>query len=177
MTMSRKLHIGGLEPKPGWEILNISGSEHVHHTCDASDLSRFPHSTFAEIYASHVVEHFDYANTLLATLTEWRRTMTPGGKLYISVPDMDILARLFLDASRFTGEQRFFIMRMMFGGHMDEHDYHLVGLNFDFLHSFLITAGFQSLERVEEFNMFDDTSSLRFDGQLISLNVVAVNPP
>lgn len=156
--------------------MNISDGEHVNFTCDASDLSRFSDDTFTELYASHVVEHFDYNETLLTTLKEWRRTMMPGGKLYISVPDMDILARLFLEASRFTAEQRFFIMRMMFGGHMDEHDYHLVGLNFDFLQSFLNTAGFKSLVRVAEFNLFEDTSSLRFDGQLISLNVVAINP-
>ncbi len=56
-----------------------------------------------------------------------------------------------------TAGDRFFIMRMMFGGQNDKYDFHRVGLNHDFLGSFLFTAGFRRVYRVPEFNVFDST--------------------
>jgi hypothetical protein len=41
--------------------------------------------------------------------------------------------------------------------------------------SYLRQIGFRSIERVQEFGIFDDTSSLRIDEQLISVNVEARN--
>jgi uncharacterized protein YecA (UPF0149 family) len=64
-------------------------------------------------------------------------------------------------------------MRMIFGGHVDKHDYHLVGLNEDFLTGYLKAAGFVKARRVQEFRLFDDTSSMSFKGVLISLNMIA----
>ena len=62
---------------------------------------------------------------------------------------------------------------MMFGGHKDEHDVHLVGLNEDFLRNFLQDAGFQRVDRVERHGLFKDTSDMIVAGTLISLNVQA----
>ena len=70
-------------------------------------------------------------------------------------------------------EQRFQIMRMMFGGHVDQYDYHVVGLNFDFLSYFLEEAGFVNVNRVKSFDFFHDTSSFTFEGIPISLNIIA----
>jgi uncharacterized protein YchJ len=64
-------------------------------------------------------------------------------------------------------------MRMMFGGRMDAHDIHYSGLTYEFLSGFLTEAKFCDLKRVEEFNEFNDTSSLRFRDRLISLNIEA----
>src|SRR3989344_5559810 len=135
--MPRKLHIGGTIRSEGWEVLNANPAPYVDHVCNATDLSRFPDNTFTEIYASHVVEHFDFAGELHATLKEWRRVLKPGGKVYISVPDLDILAKLFLAKDWLSLEERVFVMRMIFGGHVNRHDYHVVGLNEDFLAAFL----------------------------------------
>jgi len=173
--MLRRLHIGGKQKKDGWEILNIMPGPDVDHVSDAQDLSRFPDHTFEEVYASHILEHVDYRDGMLTnTLKEWRRVLGPRGRLYISVPDMDVLARLFLDKNRLDINERFQIMRMMFGGHMDEYDYHVVGLNLEILTAFLGEAGFSRLTRVEEFGIFEaDTSTLRVHQELISLNVIA----
>jgi len=43
--MTRRLHIGGVEKKEGWEILNISP--------DADQ-------AFGEVYASQIQEYVDY---------------------------------------------------------------------------------------------------------------------
>lgn len=171
--MGRKLHIGGQVRAAGWEVLDANPGPIVDHVANARDLRVFSDHTFERIYASHVVEHFDYNGELVATLTEWHRVLLPAGILYVSVPDLDVLARLFLDRQSLSIEDRFLVMRMIFGGHMDRYDYHLVGLNEEFLGHFLRLAGFPHVDRVERFGMFNDTSNTQMHGVPISLNVIA----
>lgn len=174
--MKRKLHIGGKERAAGWEVLNANPAPYVDHACNATDLSRFTEGTFSEIYASHVVEHLDYNKELIATLKEWFRVLEPGGKIYISVPDLDVLAGLLLEKIKYTADERFEIMRMIFGGHVDKYDYHVVGLNEDFLNIYLKTCGFINIRKVAEFGLFNDTSCWKFKGVAISLNLIAEKP-
>ena len=174
--MSRRLHIGGQVRATGWEVLNAQPGPHVDHVGNANDLSRFADGSFSEIYASHVVEHLDYKDELAATLKEWQRVMAPGGRLMISVPDMDVLCQMFLARDQLDLQERFFVMRMMFGGHIDRYDYHVVGLNEEFLGEFLELAGFENVRRVPNFGLFPDTSSMLFRGVAISLNVTAEKP-
>lgn len=171
--MNRRLHIGGTVRVEGWEVLNAIGGPHVDHVGNAEDLSRFADGSFDVLYASHVVEHFDYRDRLVAALRDWNRVLIPGGRVYVSVPDLDILARLLLDRQRLSVEERFFVMRMIFGGHDNEYDYHAAGLNEDFLSRFLTEAGFAKIRRVKDFGLFKDTSALQFAGERISLNLTA----
>lgn len=171
--MTRKLHIGGWVRAEGWEILDANPAPHVDHVGNANDLSRFADGTFAEIYASHVVEHLDFVGELQATLKEWNRVLAPGGRVLISVPDLDVLAKLILDKDRLNVEERFHVVRMIFGAHADKYDYHMVGLNEEFLAGFLEAAGYVRMRRVEEFGLFEDTSSMVYKGVRISLNMIA----
>ncbi len=173
--MLRKLHIGGQVRASGWEVLNTVPAPYVDHVGNANNLIQFRDSTFTEIYASHIVEHLDYKDELITTLKEWNRVLVPGGKISISVPDMDVLAQLFL-SDQLDLQERYMVMRMMFGGHMDKYDYHVVGLNEEFLTEFLESAGFESIRRVKEFGVFNDTSAMVYMGTLISLNVMAEKP-
>ncbi len=176
-TAKRQLHIGGQVRKDGWEVLNVSPAPYVDHVCNAGNLTIFHDNTFDVIYASHILEHLDYNGALLAALKEWQRVLKPSGTIYISVPDMDVLAALFLlSKERLATGERFEVMRMMFGGHIDNYDYHFVGLNEEFLTDFLASAGFENIRRVEEFGFFDDTSSHKFRNVPISLNMVAGKP-
>lgn len=170
--MTRKLHIGGYYRQNGWEVLDANPGPHVDHRQDARDLSQFPEGCFAEIYASHVIEHFKYADVLPAALKEWFRVLEPGGRVYISVPDMDMLCRLFLTEG-LSFQERFQLMRMLFGGQIDEHDVHMVGLNMEFLVYFLGQAGFGNIRKVGDFGLFKDSSSQLFRGVPISINVIA----
>jgi len=174
--MERRLHIGGREKRDGWEILNILPGPDVDHVGDAVDLSRFADGSFAEVYASHVLEHFDYRQGLALALREWFRVLAPGGVLKLSVPDLDILAHLLLQRHKLDVNQRFEVMRMIFGGHVDAHDYHLVGLNQEFLAGFLSHAGFEPPQRVQRHGLFRDTSDTVVAGIPISLNVNACKP-
>lgn len=169
----RKLHIGGAEARTGWEVFDVREAAHVDHVGDALDLSRFADGTFAEVYASHVLEHFDYVDELPRALAEWHRVLAPGGVLRVSVPDIDILAHLLLQRHVLDVNQRFQVMRMMFGGHTHAHDHHRVGLNQDFLAAFLDRAGFVNLQRVSRHGLFADTSETVVLGTPISLNINA----
>jgi predicted SAM-dependent methyltransferase len=171
--VSRRLHIGGQIRTVGWEVLDANPGPCVDHIGNAGDLSAFADDSFEQLYASHVLEHFDYQGQLLTTLTEWRRVLAPDGTLCVSVPDLDVLARLFLDRTLLSAQERFLVMRMIFGGHIDKYDYHLVGLNEEFLSSYLHAAGFVGIGRVANFGLFDDTSSMVLKSIPISLNMVA----
>jgi len=172
----RRLHIGGLQKKEGWEIFNAIPAEVVDHQGNANDLSRFSDNTFLELYASHVLEHFDFRHEVELVLREWWRVLVPGGRLYVSVPDMDVLCSLFLCKQALSIEQRFHLIRMIFGAHTDCHDFHFAGFNREFLEHYLEKAGFATPFVVDRFNLFDDTSNLVYVGVPISLNMIAKKP-
>lgn len=173
MAVRRQLHVGGKIRVPDWEVLNAVPAPEVDHVGDARDLSAFADRSFATIYASHVVEHVDYKDELAQTLREWLRVLVPGGRVMISVPDIDILGRLIIDRKAHGVEERFLLMRMIFGGHFDTFDYHQVGFNEDFLTWFLKTCGFVNVRRVAKLDVFDDTSNTCFKNVPISLNMIA----
>lgn len=170
--MARKLHIGGQIRADGWEIFDALHRPEVDHVGNAQDLTRFEDGTFDEIYASHVIEHFDYNGPIQATLKEWHRALNLSGCLYVSFPDLAILSRMYA-CGNLNLQQRFHVMRMIFGGHIDAFDYHLVGLDQEIMGSMLREAGFVSVERVRDFGLFPDTSRMAFAGVAISCNLVA----
>lgn len=171
-TEDLKLHIGGQQPLPGWKIFDVKPGSGVDYVGDCTDLSRFAGGSVTEIYASHVLEHLAYADRLPRALAEFHRVLAAEGRLLVSVPDFEVLCRLFLDPRR-SSRERFMLMRMAFGGQQDPHDFHCVGLTFEFLREYLAAAGFSEVARVEEFDLVEDSSAQRFDGTLISLNLIA----
>jgi predicted SAM-dependent methyltransferase len=166
------LHIGGRQAKDGWLNLKIQAGLRVDVVGSCTDLSRFKAESFEQVYASHVIEHLGYQVEIPAAFAEIHRVFKPGGKFFVSVPDLETLCGLFV-APELKLEHRFRIMRMLFGGEIDEHDFHKTGLSWEFMQEFLKGAGFGPIERVEEFGLFEDASSLRFIGRPISLNVEA----
>jgi len=166
-----KLHIGGKEVKEGWKILNAQNNPGVDFIGDISDLSGFDTESVSEVYASHVLEHVRQQDAL-PTLQGISRILAKNGTLYVSVPDMDILAHAFINPIA-SSEFKFQLMRMMFGGQVDEFDYHYIGWNYSFLTSHLREAGFSEFRRVGSFGLFSDTSEYKPYGFPISLNVIA----
>jgi predicted SAM-dependent methyltransferase len=174
-SVTARLHLGGAVRAAGWLVVDARPGPAVDVRARVTDLP-FADGAFAAVYASHVYEHLGYFEALPRALAEAHRVLVPGGELRVSVPDLDVLARLFVAPGR-TLPERVHVMRMMFGGQMNEEDWHHVGLSEDILAAFLARAGFVDLARVEEHGLFDDTSALRFAGELISLNVVARRGP
>lgn len=168
-----KLHIGGQEKREGWKILDALPGPIVDFVGNCNDLSFLPDECCSEVYASHVLEHLGYNGELQQTLRGIVRVLKPGGRLRASVPDLDVLCRLFVRPD-LTQAQRFHVMRMMFGGRMTDYDVHYVGLTAEFLAHFMIEAGFKKVGRVRDFGLFRDTSILTFVGVPISLNLEAI---
>lgn len=165
-----RLNIGGQEAREGWKILDAIPRDEVDFVGDVRNLEAFADESCIEIYCSHVLEHVGQAD-VLETLNGLFRILAPAGRLYISVPDMDMLAWLFVNPSM-GKPQRFQIMRMMFGGQTDEFDFHKIGLNFGFLMDYLQDVGFSSVEHVEFLNLFEDSSALEVCGHRVSLNLI-----
>jgi predicted SAM-dependent methyltransferase len=166
------LHIGGKVRHPDWKILDITPGDHVDFVGDASDLSRFADGSIKNIYASHVLEHFSYSREVLPCLKEWNRVLDPAGKLFLSVPNLDVLCRLFVSGTC-SPDERFYITRAIMGGQVDVHDLHKTAFYPEMLAWFLGQAGFRTMKQVESFGIFNDSSEIRIQGTLISLNVVA----
>lgn len=154
--------------------MDIVAGPEVDYVGDCAHLSQFDTSSIETIYASHVLEHIPYAN-LPATLKEWHRVLMPGGKIMVAVPDMNILAQLFVNAE-IKGADKVFVMRMMFGGQLDKADFHCIGFDLEILGVHLHLAGFTEIQRVASFGLFPDTSTQDFKGMPISLNVEARKP-
>jgi FkbM family methyltransferase len=169
----KRLHIGGRLRKEGWTNLNALPGDAVDVLGDVRDLSGFQDGEFDMVYASHVMEHLSYMDVLSNVLSEIARITKPGGRFFVSVPDLKTLVGLFSYAEA-TDDDRFRIMRMMYGGQIDAYDFHFVGLWDSYLGTLLGRAGFRDVYRVENFGLFDDTSSLSYREVPISLNMVAV---
>ena len=168
-----KLLIGSREQIPGWESFDmLAGANHIG---DCSDLERFDNNSIDTIYASHVLEHVPMASQQRA-LNEWHRVLKPGGDLMIAVPDLKSLSSLFLSGN-ITAKDKLLLVSMIFGGQSNAHDIHYTGYDFELLWNYLMAVGFREVKQVSELGLFRDTSSLKFKGYPISLNVVAKKIP
>ena len=166
-----KLHVGGRIAREGWNILDVEPRPEVDFSGSIHDLSLFAADSCSDVYCSHMLQRVGQTE-MLETLNGIHRILAPGGRLYLSVPDLDVLVWLFSkpDASK---AEKFHVMRLMFGGQVDEHDFHRIGLNYDFLTDYLLDVGFASIEHVEALGMFADTSETRMLGHMVSLNLIA----
>lgn len=168
-----RLHIGGKEKKPGWKILNAQAADGVDFVGNLNDMSMFPDACCDQVYASHVLEHLSYRNEVDLALAAIHRIMKPGAKFQVAVPDLDILCR-FLANPDLDKEKRHHVMRIIFGGQMDEFDFHKAGFDEGMLTARLERTGFKDIKRVGNFDLFDDTSSLTLGTHHVSLNMEAV---
>lgn len=166
-----KLHVGGVEVKEGWTLFNIQPGPGVDIVGDLRDLTQFGDETIEEIYASHVLEHVPFPQ-IPDTLTGIYRVLTKDGTFKVAVPDLDALCQLMLNPEA-PFEVKLHVMRIMFGGQLDAHDYHYCGWTEQILGHFLGNAGFARMQRVDTFGLFADTSDFDPYKFPISLNVIA----
>lgn len=99
----RKLEIGpGAYPLSGFESLNVVGGLYVDYVWNAAQPLPFDDGLFELIYASHVLEHIPWYQTV-KTLREWGRILKPGGVLEVWVPDGLKICQAFVNAETAGG--------------------------------------------------------------------------
>ena len=167
-----KINIGGETKKEGWMNYNVQKKPNVDIVGNINDLSQFENESIEEIYASHIIEHVDQ-KTIKNTFKDIFRILKKKGKFYVSVPDMDVLCHFFVSPLA-NKKIKFHTMRMIFGGQVDNFDYHYFGWNYEFMNDYLLEAGFFEIKKVDSFGLFNDTSDYKPYGFPISLNIVAI---
>jgi len=176
-----KLHIGcGKRYIPGFVHVDQVQFPHVDYVQDIRDLSNFADGSAEMIYACQVIEYFD-REEVLSVLAEWRRVLTTGGVLRLSVPNFEVIARLYtagLALEWFLGT-----LYGKIGDGKGGHVYHRTTYDEASLTAVLERAGFASIERWDwretEHRDVDDFSQAYFPhmekerGVLWNLNMQA----
>jgi predicted SAM-dependent methyltransferase len=174
-----KLNLGCFERKIP-DFINIDIREDIGPDLvdDVFALEKIKNNSVDLIYACHVLEHADYAESEKA-LKRWHQVLKKGGVLRLAVPDMEAhFAHYFYHRdlralhSTFWGSQR------------HPYDYHKNGWDFQKLKEDLTVVGFKDIARYDwkdtEHFYIDDYSQSYYphmdkeDGKLMSLNVEAV---
>lgn len=115
---------------------------------DARDL-RFDDNSLDYIYASHLLEHISYRQTI-DTLKHWRAKLKEGGKAIINVPDLIWACQLVLGQEKserwntLNGDTG--VLNILYGGQIHEGEYHKTGFTQDFLEWCLKEAGFKEIK-------------------------------
>ncbi len=121
---------------------------------------KYPDNSVDEIRASHILEHFSFAEVPHA-LEEWRRVLKPGGRLRISVPDFGKITA----ASSEDPMWPYYLM----GGQTDSEDFHKSAFDEPRLRLYLQQAGLVNAQKWESPNT--DTAA-----HPLSLNLEAFKP-
>eukprot|EP01041_Mallomonas_annulata_P009849 gene9849-20486_t len=164
-----QVHIGCIKwdecARENWIVVDALNSIMTHFQLQVEDLHVFSNGSVSVLYSSHVLEHLAYFGNdceLCKTLREWRRILKLDGIIMISVPDLEILAELLTDTN-LSNQSHYEVMQMMFGGQLNEYDYHKTGLYFEFLEELLEENGFCNVQKVHHFGYFIDSSDLIFE--------------
>jgi predicted SAM-dependent methyltransferase len=170
-----KLNIGGTAPATGWAIMHPNENVEADYKGDFGDLDQFDDGSVEAIYSCHMLQRLGYSEEIPNALAECKRILAPGGEIMISVPDMVALAVLFVH-EKSTPEHQWHLMRILFGGETDDDDFNATGMTADFLASFLTDAGFEDIQAVDDFGLFDDVSTEQLNNIPVSLNMKAKKP-
>jgi len=116
-----------------------------------------------EVRASHIIEHFDQ-RTAPKVIADWVRVLKPGGKIKIATVNLDKWA----EALR-NGVDGGTLLSYLYGGQIDEGDYHKTGFNEAGLEQVMRANGLIAIEEWQ--SEIKDCASLP-----ISLNLQGIKP-
>lgn len=82
---------------PDWENVDFYATGPNVRVHDLRKRTPYPDASFDVVYHSHVLEHFP-RDAALILLQECYRLLKPGGIIRVAVPDLERIARLYLEA-------------------------------------------------------------------------------
>ena len=174
-----KLHLGCFHKKIyGFTNVDIRPEVQPDLVDDCMKLTKFENNSIDLIYTSHMMEHANRKDGLEG-FKRYYEVLKTGGKLYISVPDLEMVFRHYILHQNLRLLQNF-----LYGSQKHSADYHLNGWDFRTLKEDLESVGFKNVERYDtwktEWSYIDDYSKAYLDhmdftnGILMSLNVKAI---
>jgi len=114
-----RLNLGsGTNPIDDWTNVDLHADADVK--ADMLDLP-YDDGSIEEIHCAHALEHLAAAE-IHPALAEWLRVLQPGGKLTVSVPNMDFIAAVWLH-----GGDRAYAHQLVFGNQLHEGEFHKSG--------------------------------------------------
>lgn len=171
------LHLGcGQINHPKFINIDMLPAPHIHYVRSVDNLSIFKDCSIDFIYASHCLEHFPFSAVPII-LKEWYRVLKPKGILRLSVPDFELLLKIYNE----TGHNTKNIIQPLMGGQGSKYNFHYSVFNFKSLEAELYAVGFAEVRRwdptVADIWMDDWASRQReINGKMfpVSLNVEAI---
>jgi len=112
----------------------------------SNGLPMFGDDTFDEVRAHHVLEHIPYGGPL--AIAAIFRVLKPGGVFDVEVPDMDRIAKAWVDGEHDHAD----LQQWIYGEQLKNHepgDSHRFAFSEDVLRDLLMAAGFTVGERME----------------------------
>lgn len=171
-----KLHLGcGTKRLPGFVHVDVRPDVNPDVVADITDLREFSDNSAELIYFCHGFEHVR-PQQIDSTLAEWKRVLKPGGILRLSMPDFEVLARLYVTQNVPLEN----IAYIIHGGQDYPENTHYFSWDFASLSKALKKAGFAEIQRYDADAInppdYSDYSTYKFYGQQLSLNVEATKP-
>jgi len=172
-----KLHLGC-----GTKLLKdyINVDIRLDLNCDVIDnvkeLSKFEKNSVEEIYACHVLEHFNRFE-YKEVLGRWFEILKPNGVLKLSVPDIGGVVNQYNNGVPLKK-----LMGFLYGGQTYPQNFHYIGFDFKTLEEDMEDVGFNNIKlwdwRKTNHNEVDDYSQSylphmdKENGVLMSLNII-----
>lgn len=179
-TPPYRLHLGcGPIRLDGFCNVDAMDTAAVDVIDDIRTLSRFKNGSAKEIYACHVLEHFSH-DEVPVLLKRWSAVLIPGGIIRISVPDIDRIVRIYhKNFAHFETPGNTPWIGLIYGGQVNQYDFHKTGFNACWLKVLLEKAGFEHCEEYPHFPHFvqgtqDGSLAKEPFGEYLSLNMIAV---
>jgi predicted SAM-dependent methyltransferase len=175
----KKLHLGcGKVYIPGFIHVDLMDYDHIDFKRSVEDLSIFEDKSIDLIYACHVLEHFKRTE-VDRVLSEWFRTLKPGGTLRISVPGFEEIVEIYRKYNDLN-----LIVGPLVGGQTYAYNYHYMVFDFPSISKRLKDIGFSDVKRYDwretEHADVDDYAQAyiphmdKENGMMVSLNVEAI---
>lgn len=156
--------LNGSEPPAQFQALEGHVLKLTPAQMTASAKLNYLPGTVPEVQANHSLEHVSWRN-LMGTLQEIYRVMKPGGRFEIRTPDLEFIARSYLERKttpEWPADETFIKGNLhseitpgwwanmkLFAGQDHDANFHYVCFDFDMLKSCLERAGFSDVQMVD----------------------------